>query len=350
MKIKKALTFDDVNIIPKYSEVASRKNVFTKSSVSTNFELDIPLIAAPMDTVCGSDMAIELGGGGALGCIHRFCSIEQQAAMVRDTWQILKFDGTEAPLVCAAVGATGDYEERTLALIKAGARIIVIDVAHGDHEHVVVAIKKLKKMSAVEGIKFDVVAGSIATAEAALRLIEAGADCLRVGVGGGSACETRIRTGIGVPQLQAVMDVADVSTVPIISDGGIRYPGDVAKALAAGADTVMIGGLFAGTDEAPGEIFISGQWPNNKRMKMYRGSASATAKLAVHGHAEHVEGASKLIEARGTVRTIVNDLMEGVRSSMSYVGAHNLVEFRRNAEFVRITTAGLNEAHPHMLR
>jgi IMP dehydrogenase len=198
--------------------------------------------------------------------------------------------------------------------------------------------------------RFDIIAGSIATKQAALDLQEWGVDGLRVGVGGGSVCETRIRTGAGVPQLQAVFDVAEVAKVPFISDGGIRYPGDAAKALAAGADSVMIGSLFAGTDEAPGEIFVAGKWPDIKLMKVYRGLASATTKLKNGGAASHVEGASKMVECRGTVTQMIQEIVDGITSSMSYVGASNLEEFRTRAEFVKITSSGLAEAHPHGVR
>jgi IMP dehydrogenase len=221
-------------------------------------------------------------------------------------------------------------------------------VAHGDHVHVQHALDWLNRLS--NRGSFDVIAGNIATADAARRLEDWGADALRVGIGGGSMCETRVRTGIGIPQFSAICDVVEVANVPVISDGGIRYPGDVAKALGAGCDSVMIGSLFAGTDESPGDIFISGQWPHNKKMKMFRGSASATAKMAVNGNTEHVEGASRLVESKGSVKKVIRDIEQGVRSAMSYVGASNLSQFRQAAKFVKITNAGLIEAHPHGLR
>jgi IMP dehydrogenase len=255
-------------------------------------------------------------------------------------------DGKEA--LVATIGVTGDYQERIESSIEAGANIVLVDVAHGHHKNVKDAMTWINALS-YRG-KFDVILGNIATAKAALDLEEWGADALRVGIGGGSMCETRVRTGIGIPQLSALQAIVEVATIPVISDGGVRFPGDVAKALGAGADTVMVGSLFAGTDEAPGNVVIAGQWPNERRMKMFRGSASATAKLDVNGNTNNVEGASKLIETKGSVKKIVSDIMDGVRSSMSYVGAQNLSEFRSKARFIRITNAGLMEAHPHGLR
>jgi IMP dehydrogenase len=156
-------------------------------------------------------------------------------------------------------------------------------------------------------------------------------------------------TGCGIPTLQSIFDIAEVAKVPFIADGGIRYPGDVAKALAAGANAVMIGSLFAGTDEAPGDIFVGGQWPNIKRMKVYRGLASATTKLMYNGAANHVEGASKMVETRGSVTKMISEIVDGVTSSMSYVGAIDISSFKKNAEFIRVTNAGIFEARPHLL-
>lgn len=379
MKIKEYLTFDDVQILPGYSEVESRSKVNTRAQLTRNFWIDVPLIGAPMDTVCGYEMTVALSELGAVGALHRFMSIETQEISVsklrieQKAWvessmifarsddMLTGYSMTEDQLVAkaeeslkkipriATIGATGDFQKRAERSLECGANILLIDVAHGDHIHVKRALEWLNKLPNRKD--FDVIAGNVATLNAAVGMEIWGADAIRVGIGGGSMCETRIRTGVGVPQLQAIMDIADSDiSIPIISDGGIRYPGDVAKALAAGADTVMIGSLFAGTDEAPGEVFIAGQWPHTKTMKMFRGSASATAKMAVNGNTNHVEGASRMIESKGPVAAIVRDIMDGVKSSMSYVGAHTLDEFRAKAEFVRITGAGLTEAHPHGLR
>lgn len=355
--MKQGLTFDDVQIVPKYSEVGERDSVNTETSFTKSFKLCIPLVASPMDTVCDETMAFALWRLGGVGVIHRFMPIEKQVesvkTLVRMCGEFYSSEGGDGrpeffSAIAAAVGVNGDAQERFEKLLDVGVNVFVIDVAHGHHKLVKVALEWMNKQSTRS--KFDVIAGSIATKEAALDLQEWGADGLRVGVGGGSVCETRIRTGIGVPQLESVMEVVSVANVPVISDGGIRYPGDVAKALAAGADSVMIGSLFAGTDEAPGEHFIAGEWPYNKRMKVYRGLASATTKLKYTGAASHVEGASKMIESRGPVGRIVTDLVDGLTSSMSYVGATNLEQFRAQSRFIQITPSGLAEAHPHLLR
>lgn len=380
MKINEFLTFDDVQILPGYSEVESRNKVTTEARLTRNFRVNVPLVAAPMDTVCGYEMTVAMSYLGAAGALHRFMSVESQEIALFKLYGKQKdwiefgeiFSGpddvltgyslSEEQLVArvkeatmkipriATIGATGDFQKRAERSLGCGANILLIDVAHGDHIHVKRAMEWLNKLS--NRTDFDVIAGNVATLDGASRLESWGADAIRVGIGGGSMCETRVRTGVGVPQLQVIMDIANagIVRVPVISDGGIRYPGDVAKALAAGADTVMIGSLFAGADEAPGEVFVAGQWPNTKTMKMFRGSASATAKMAVNGNSNHVEGASRMIESKGPVANIVRDIMDGVKSSMSYVGAHTLDEFRAKAQFIRITGAGLTEAHPHGLR
>jgi IMP dehydrogenase len=345
-RLQEMLTFDDVSILPEYSNVLSRSEVKLTTKFTNNFYIDTPIVAAPMDTVCGKEMADALALYGAVGCLHRFMSIEEQMyALLWLRSRILHNPGH--PLV-ATIGATGDYQKRAEESLTAGANVLLIDVAHGDHVHVQHALDWLNRLS--NRGSFDVIAGNIATADAARRLEDWGADALRVGIGGGSMCETRVRTGIGIPQFSAICDVVEVANVPVISDGGIRYPGDVAKALGAGCDSVMIGSLFAGTDESPGDVFISGQWPHNKKMKMFRGSASATAKMAVNGNTEHVEGASRLVESKGSVKKVIRDIEQGVRSAMSYVGASNLNQFRDAVQFVKITNAGLIEAHPHGLR
>lgn len=354
LQIEEALTFDDVQLIPKYSEILSREDVETSTKLTKNYNISIPLVAAPMDTVTDVDLAYALWKEGGIGIVHRFMSSDEQATKISQLRDEIdeeirwgEFGPYPPKLLGAAIGVGRDFE-RITNLLEAGTNILVIDVAHGHHFHVKKLLEELKQLKL--HFSFDVIAGSIATTEAAQDLEEWGADALRVGVGGGSVCETRIRTGIGIPQLQAVLDIAQVATVPIISDGGIRYPGDVAKALAAGADSVMIGSLFAGTDEAPGDIFVDGEWPNTKKLKVYRGLASATTKLKYSGAAQHVEGASKMIECKGPIRNIVGDIIDGLKSSMSYVGAKNLEEFRTQSKFIRITPAGVAEGHPHLLR
>ena len=354
--LAQSLTFDDVQLVPKFSTVESRSNVVTTSRFTKSFMIDKPLIAAPMDSVCEVEMAKELWNAGCVGVIHRFMSIEDQEQQVRSIKSYIDSSAVHprgyrdiTPVICAAIGASGDSFERAQRLMLAGANVLIIDVAHGHHENVRRILEQLINYRIKNSLVVDFVAGNIATSEAAYDLEKWGADALRVGIGGGSVCETRIRTGVGVPQLSAVDIVTAVSEIPIISDGGIRFPGDIAKALAVGANTVMIGSLFAGTDEAPGDVFISGQWPNNKSFKMYRGSASATIKMEKNGSTNHVEGAAKMVECKGPVINIVNDLMDGITSAMSYLGANSVEDMWQHADFVHISNAGLREAHPHLL-
>lgn len=379
------LTFDDVQIMPDYSEVLVRDSVDVSTQLTKNYRIKVPIIAAPMDTVCEFEMAYSLATIGAVGVVHRFMPIEKQVRIVNLLYDKLFVESNTAYstidknfVIAAAIGAakngSEDPLERARKLLEMGANVLVIDVAHGHHIHVKNMLTELIKMK--DEFQFDVIAGSIATMQAAEDLVDWGADGLRVGVGGGSVCETRIRTGIGVPQLQSVIDAVEGTQsrsfwsftvannvapmeeenkknhipIPVISDGGIRYPGDAAKALAAGAQSVMIGSLFAGTNESPGETFVAGVWPNTRAMKVYRGLASATTKLKYAGAASHVEGASKMVESRGSVAGIVDDILDGITSAMSYVGASNLEDFRARSRFVKITPAGLAEALPHGLK
>lgn len=358
MNLETSLTFDDVQIVPMYSEITSRSVCNVQTKLTKNFSIGSPLIAAPMDSVCDYDMVKILANLGCGAALHRFMPVSRSVQIISDLKRFLdanmrRFEMPTSPYIShpiiVSVGAVGEVErERAELSVEAGADIILIDVAHGDHIHVKKMMDYLNKLS--NRSKFDVIAGNVATAEAALRLEDWGADALRVGIGGGSMCETRIRTGVGIPQLSAIAWVSQVTSVPVISDGGIRTPGDVAKALAIGADSVMIGSLFAGTDEAPGEVFVTGEWPFEKKYKMFRGSASASAKMIVKGEVTHVEGNAMMIPFKGSVSKIVKDIEDGIKSSMSYVGAKNLTEFRTLAKFIRITNAGLIEAHPHGLK
>lgn len=335
------LTFDDVQILPSMSRIESRSNVDTSAQLTKNYRIKLPIIAAPMDTVCDDIMSLKLAELGAIGALHRFTDIKTQSRMSEAVLH-------DNELCIASIGANGDALERAEALLEVGVPILLIDVAHGHHINVERTIGEL--INKFRGkYQFDIIAGNIATDSAAYDLERWGADAIRVGIGGGSVCETRVRTGIGVPQITAVSTVAAATSLPIISDGGIRYPGDIAKAIAVGADTVMVGSMLAGTNEAPGEVFVAGQWPNNKKFKMYRGSASATIKMEKTGLTQHVEGASKMVESKGSVENIIHDLMDGVKSAMSYVGAHNLDTFYEAAQLIQITNAGLREAHPHLL-
>lgn len=474
------LTFDDVLLVPKFSDVSSRMDVSTGSRFSTGIPLSIPIVSANMDTVTESSMAIAMARLGGIGVIHRFLTIEEQVtevvkvkrsegvviddpltmgpdSTVREAWeaiaehdvggivivdkarkvlglvtrrdvtleddldrkvrevmttrkdlitarrgvsleqagQILHQNKIEKlPLldarsrlaglitskdimkrrqfpqatkdsrgrlrVAAAVGVKGDYMDRAERLLDVGADALVVDIAHGHSSHAIGTVKAIKKSFK----DVEVVAGNVATAKGALDLIKAGADAVKVGVGSGSICVTRVVSGSGVPQLTAIMDSfsgAAGSGVPIIGDGGIRNPGDVTKALAAGASTVMIGSLFAGTEESPGPTILR----EGVRYKLTRGMASLEAtvdrrlretdrtgpkqdEVVEEVIEESVpEGVEGLIPYKGTVDEVVKQLVGGLRSGMSYSGAHTVEELRRNAEFMRITSAGYKESLPH---
>jgi IMP dehydrogenase len=342
--MKYAYTFDDLQIIPKYSEVESRSQCNLTTRFTKQYKLGTPLVASPMDTVTEYNMAIAIASHGGVGILHRFMSIEKQSNQVRKIKE-------QEKLVSAAIGATGDYKERAQELVNAGAIVLLIDVAHGNTKQVRDAITWCKQN--LPGY-VDVIAGNVATYEGARNLAQWGADAIRVGIGNGSLCETRIRTGIGIPQVTALIECIRAVEesgldVPIIADGGIRMTGDVAKALSLGADSVMIGSLLAGTRESPGEIHRMGMWPNEQLFKKYRGSASAEVKQ-VHGLEEkNVEGNSKLIPYKGKVERIISDIGDGVRSAMSYVDATTIEEFQAKSEHVLITQNGLIEAKPHLL-
>ena len=342
--MKYAYTFDDIQIIPKYSEVESRSQCNLTTRFTKQYKLGTPLVASPMDTVTEYNMAIAIASHGGVGILHRFMSIEKQSNQVRKIKE-------QEKLVSAAIGATGDYKERAQELVNAGAIVLLIDVAHGNTKQVRDAITWCKQNLPNY---VDVIAGNVATYEGARNLAHWGADAIRVGIGNGSLCETRIRTGIGIPQVTALIECIRAVEesgldVPIIADGGIRMTGDVAKALSLGADSVMIGSLLAGTRESPGEIHRMGMWPNEQLFKKYRGSASAEVKQ-VHGLEEkNVEGNSKLIPYKGKVERIISDIGDGVRSAMSYVDATTIEEFQAKSEHVLITQNGLIEAKPHLL-
>ncbi len=474
------LTFDDVLLVPKFSDVKSRKQADTRTRFSRNIPLSIPIVSANMDTVTESAMAISMARLGGMGVIHRFLTVEEEVnevlkvkrsegvviedpitlgpdRTVREAWAVIRerqiggivvvgsgrrvlgiltrrdvtleddlgrkvkdvmtprkdlitarkgvtldearrilhenrieklpildAKGNLAGLitskdimkrrqfpdatkdskgrlrVAAAVGVKGDQMVRSRKLLEAGADALVVDIAHGHSAYAVETLKEIKR----EFGDVEVVAGNVATARGALDLVRAGADAVKVGVGSGSICVTRVVTGSGVPQLTAIMDsVAGTSgsDVPVIGDGGIRNPGDVTKAIAAGASSVMVGSLFAGTEESPGPTVLR----EGVRYKLTRGMASlaATVDRRVResngrGQSEDElieevieesvpEGVEGLIPYKGRVEEVVKQLVGGLRSGMSYSGAHTLRELRKNAEFMRITSAGHKESLPH---
>ena len=357
---KVALTYDDIQLVPAYSEISSRQNIKLHTMLSKRYGLLQPLVASPMDTVCEFDMALKMAQMGGVGCIHRFMSVEEQSDIVKnlaysiygdgfgggiaENWGVM-YDDWHAEIkqvpVMAAIGVQTEDRVRAKELVKAGANVLLIDVAHGHHKNVIDMVKWCKEQPEFDEV--DIIAGNIATSEAAIDLENAGADGLRVGIGGGSLCTTRIKTGFGVPNVTSLEDVVSSANVPVMADGGIRASGDMAKALALGASTIMIGSLIAGTDEAPGQIL---ETPKGL-YKRYRGSASLETKVTHGQAARNVEGESTTIPYKGGVKYIITSLLDGVKSALSYGGATDLKNYK--PDYVQVTNAGLNEAKPHLL-
>lgn len=354
---REGLAFDDVLLIPSRSDILPTQ-VSTKTFLTRSIELDIPVLSAAMDTVTEAPMAIALAKLGGLGVIHRNLTVEQQVAEVRRA----KDAGVR---VAAAVGVSGDADERVAALVAAGCDLIVVDTAHGHSAGVIRMVEKVKARHRVQ-----VMAGNVATAEGAEELISSGADAIKVGMGPGAICTTRIVAGAGMPQITAVFDCAEVAAkhgIPICADGGIQHSGDIPKAIGAGAHTVMIGGLLAGVDESPGELVVTPEG----RMKTYRGMGSMAAMAARSGSAEKQAGPSRdrygqqdvgdfsklvpegvegLVPSQGPLAPLVHQLIGGLRAGMGYAGAATVDDLRTKARFVRISGAGIRESHPHSIR
>ncbi len=472
LEFKEGLTFDDVLLVPKYSDITSRSQTNLSTKLSRNISLNIPLISANMDTVTESSMAVAMAREGGIGIIHRFLTIEQEvkevlkvkrsgSVMIENPYSIgpdqtvrgaikyaeekgvsgllvtdsesklvgiltnrdLKFESGSSklvkdvmtkdvvtaksgisleeakeilhkhrieklplvdesyhvaglitskditnienypvaskdkkgrPLVGAAVGVKGDFMERAESLLEANVDVIVVDIAHGHSENAVSTVQHIKKAFP----DCELIAGNVATAQGAEDLIKAGVDAVKVGVGSGSICITRVVTGSGVPQLTAVLDCAKVgkdNDIPLISDGGTRNSGDATKALAAGASSVMIGSMLGGTDESPGSLLTK----NGKRFKVYRGMASLSASLGrtiketgnislEEDLNDYIaEGVEAMVPYKGSLTDILKQLTGGVRSGLSYCGAHTISQMQENAEFIKISRAGFAESQPH---
>ncbi len=334
-----SMSFDDVLLVPQYSDIESRKALHTSNELDVNITLDLPIISSPMDTVTEYAMAYAMHDNGGLGIIHRYNSVEEQARIVG--YMSDETGGTG--IIGAAIGVTGDYQERASELVKAGANVLCVDVAHGHHHMMLEALRHLK---AEHGGNVHIMAGNVATGEGARDLANWGADSVRVGIGGGSICSTRLVSGHGVPTFQTIVDCVEYGCpVPIIADGGMKTSGDVVKALAAGADFVMLGSMLAGTDQAPGQVFDNG----NKKYKVYRGMASSEAQVNWRGKTSTPEGISTTIPYKGDVNNILADLRGGIQSGMSYSGARTIVELQSKAQFIRQTPAGQAESFTHIL-
>ena len=344
--IKEALTFDDVTMAPKYSEVLPSE-VDTSIKLSSNLKLQIPLLSSAMDTVTESRMAIAIAKAGGIGVIHRNLDIKKQIEEIKKVKK-LKL------LVGAAVGAGPLELKRAEAILKEKVDLIVVDTAHGHSKKVAEIIKAIKKKKTN---KTALCAGNIATAEAAKFLVNLGVDIVKVGIGPGSICTTRLVAGIGVPQLSAILEVkkgVKKKKVKIISDGGIKYSGDLAKALSAGADAIMIGSLFAGSMETPGKLFKK----NGKLFKSFRGMGSVGAmnkgsadryfQIKQKDASKYVpEGVEGFVRYKGDVKDIIYKLIGGLKSSMGYLGTKKVLNLKENPNFVKITKAGFYESMVH---
>ncbi|MGE5084889.1 MAG: guanosine monophosphate reductase [Bacillota bacterium] len=331
----KGLTFDDVLIVPARSDIRSRRDPKLTTKVTRNFSIDTPVISANMDMVTEYDMALAMHQLGGMGILHRFISIEEQASQARR----LKEAGVQ--VISASVGVGEEFKARSKALVDSGVNIITIDIAHGHSVQMMETMKWLKDQYP----HVDLIAGNIATPDAARDLIEAGADAVKVGIGPGSMCTTRIITGCGVPQLTAIglcAEVADSYGVPLIADGGIRTSGDMVKAFAAGASTVMLGSMLSGTIETPGEI------KNGK--KQYRGMASRSAQESWRGGVPEgmsPEGESTQVAVKGHVKDVILEITGGIRSGMSYVNATSIADIKDKALFIEMSPSGIAESRAH---
>ena len=336
---RKTICFDDVLLEPQYSDIDTRSEVSLDSYLDRMLLMTLPVISSPMDTVTEAAMALEMSKAGGLGIIHRYNSIKDQAEMI----EVSVKEG--ARFVGAAVGVTGAFQTRTRQAIKAGAKVICIDVAHGHHALVERAIKTIR--DEIGGSRVHIMAGNVATREAFDDLAKWGADSIRVGIGGGSICSTRMVTGHGVPTLQSVLDCSDSEyDAKIIADGGIRTTGDMVKALAAGADFVMVGSMLAGVRETPGDTFKDAE---GKKYKVYRGMASRAAQERWRGTATTPEGVSTTVPYKGTAADVLDNIKGGICSGLSYSGARNLEKFRFAARFITQTVAGNRESNTHIL-
>ena len=334
-----ALSYDDVLLKPQYSDIRSRAEIDISTDLGNELFLDIPVISSPMDTVTEAGMAMALGSYGAAGIVHRYNSIEGQIRHI----DAARSRGGNIN-VGAAVGVTGDYIDRASAAFESGATFLCIDVAHGHHILMKSALHELRK---IFGDNIHIMAGNIATLEGLNDLADWGATSVRCNIGGGSICSTRIQTGHGIPGLQTILDCAQTDrNVTIIADGGIKNSGDIVKALAAGADAVMCGSLFAGTTEAPGELFREA---NGNAWKSYRGMASKEAQADWKGKYSSLEGIASRVPYQGKASVVLEDLERGIRSGFSYTGARTLEDLQAKAEFLQQTTSGLSESHTHIL-
>ncbi|MGB0453363.1 MAG: IMP dehydrogenase [Bacteriovoracaceae bacterium] len=342
IKRDRGLTFDDVLLIPQYSEISSRKIPILRSRVTKNYEIDVPIVTANMDTITEAEMACAMAKLGGLGSIHRFLSVEEQCKEIEKVRKFQDENSLSTP-IAASIGVKEEGRERAKHLVEAGVQIITLDIAHGDSIMMMETLKYVKDNW--PGV--DVIAGNVATPDAVARLAAAGADAIKVGIGPGSMCTTRIITGHGVPQLTAIALCAEEATkldIPLIADGGIKTSGDVVKAFSAGAHSIMVGSLVSGTLETPGEI--------KGGKKQYRGMASKAAQVSWRGELPKgmaAEGVDTLIPCKGSVENVIEELTGGLRSGMTYLGVERISEMKQSAQFMEMSASGMSESKPHGL-
>jgi IMP dehydrogenase len=332
--MKKALSFDDVLLVPKFSDLNSRKDADIGSELDSNHKFRLPVISSPMDTVTEATMARAMYKAGGLGIIHRYNDYAGQMRI---------FAEADVP-AAVAIGMNGDFLQRAEAAVEFGCTILCVDVAHGHHSMMETCLKTLKDKF---GSNVHLMAGNVATRTGLDALASWGADSVRVGIGGGSICSTRLVSGHGVPTFASLLDCSQTEhDVKIIADGGIKTTGDMVKAYAAGADFVMVGSMLAGTKESPGDVFKN---TDGKQYKVYRGMASSAAQNDWRGKSSTPEGISTTISYKGSVEKILRDVEGGIKSGLSYSGVKNLKDLHAKSEFVIQTAAGQAESFTHIL-
>lgn len=342
--ISSAPCFDDILLVPQHSDITSRKSVDLSTGIGLNVKsivMRTPVIAAPMDTVCEENMAYSMRKLGGLGIIHRYMSIDKMREMLSFIMH------TDPVVIGVAVGARGDYLERAFAAVMEGAKVILIDTANGHSQYAIDAVKAIRRNI---GNTIHIMAGNVSTYDGFIRLQDAGADSIRVGIGGGAVCTTRIVSGHGIPTLASIIDVRERipygTGASIVADGGIRNSGDAVKAFAAGADAVMLGSFLAGTDESPGKIYSK----DGEHFKIFRGMASAEAQLDSNGKVSVAEGVETTVEYKGSLSTLIEDFRGGLGSGLSYSGVNNLKELYENAMYIPVSQASVGESIPHAKR
>jgi IMP dehydrogenase len=342
---REVLAFDDVLLVPKRSNIASRNDVDISTELFPGIKLEFPVLSANMATVTGENMAYTMANAEGLGVIHRMQSIENEAQMITNVRRTLEATSLEDEFIGFSFGVQDDWEERVSACVVAGGDIAVLDVAHANHTHVTDIVR-----SFLEIWNVPLIVGNIADIDAAHAVLVAAyfdykRIALKVGIGGGSMCTTRIVTGCGIPTFQSVYDIhRELPDAKLIADGGIKNSGDIVKALAAGASAVMVGSMLAATSDTPGAVI---NHADGTSYKLYRGSASYGDKEARGEEIRNIEGVETLVPYKGSTWDVIKRARENIRSGFSYVGARNLAELQARAEFVKITSNGLRESQPH---